>query len=250
MKQIQPNEIVGFFHGIDPASQNDYYTDVVHVLPQKPRTTTDNQAKEFKWIPYPVYIFRTRKIDPNEIIDLQIKIFNKFPPTFMTIDGSREEFLANSIKRKYGESRMEIMKFLNSGQSNVKFKLKQLGYAAIESGYEWPDIFQLEKTAPKQARLFKILKTEMLHEQVKYTRNQRVTFDAPIGKHNDLVHGWEMSLNSVMKFQERNLGYEKRQVTEGIAETIYDQIYEGYESEERESDAVYDREGISRLPFR
>jgi len=142
------------------------------------------------------------------------------------------------------------MKFLNSGQSNTKFKLKQLGYAAIEAGYEWPKIQELEKTAPKQARLFQILKTEMLHEQVKYTRNQRVTFDAPIGKHNDLVHGWEMSLNSVMKFQERNLGFEKRQTAEGIAETIYDKIYAGYDSEEHESDAIYDREGISRLPFR
>jgi len=65
-----------------------------------------------------------------------------------------------------------------------------------------------------------------------------------------LVHGWEMSLNSVMKFQERNLGYEKRQTSESIADTIYDKIYDGYSSEESESNAIYDREGISRLPFR
>jgi len=32
-----PMPIVGFFHGIDPATKGDYYTDFVHVLTEKPK---------------------------------------------------------------------------------------------------------------------------------------------------------------------------------------------------------------------
>jgi|SRR6185312_13117755 len=254
-KYNQPNKIQGFFHGIDPATKGDYYTDVVHLLTEKPRTTAIEQAKDYKWIPFLVDIVRLKKREPNDIMDIQVRLFNKYPPMRATIDSTREDFLSSALIRKYGETRIIPMKFANSGNSNTKFKLKQLGFAYIDAGYEWPDPILLEKKFPRFAKLLRILKKEMMMEQVKYTENNRVTFQHPVGKHNDLVHGWEMSLNSVMEFQKRNLGFEKRATSDANTyKTVAEDIYKNYsmpsEDEEEDDSAIYDRVGISRLPFR
>jgi hypothetical protein len=237
-KPIQPNKLAGFFHGIDPATQNDWYTDIIHLLTRKPHRIAGKTGAEYKWIPFMVGAMRMRKQDPNDMMDFQIKMFNKFPPTFITIDATREEFLSSAITRRYGESRVKALKFSNSGTSNTKFQLKQIGYSYIESGYEWPDTTVLERTQPKLAQIVRILQREMLHEQVKYTDNGRVTFTHPVGKHNDMVHGWEMSLYSVMEFQKKNLGFVKTQITtpgEKKARDIDDEI------ESRVNVPVYDQ---------
>jgi hypothetical protein len=210
-KPLQSNKIFGLFHGIDPATKNDYYTDVIHVLYEKPKSIAHKDASEFNWNPFLVKIARIKQknLDPNEILDMQIRIFNRYPPTYVTIDATREEFLSAALIRKYGQSRIKALKFSNSGTSNTKFGLKQLGYAYIKGGYEWPDIYRLEKTHPRYAKLIRILKKEMMSEQVEYTENGRITFNHPIGKHNDLVHAWEMSLDAVMQFQKKNLGFQK-----------------------------------------
>jgi hypothetical protein len=253
-KQIEyqlppPQEIVGFFHGIDTATQNDYYTDVVHVLPAKPKMI-NIEADRYKWLPYLVGIMRLKKMEPNEMIDTQIKYFNKFPPHRADIDSSREEFLVNALIRKYGETTIEPVKFLNAGTSNTKFQLKQIGYAYLHAGYQWPNEVALEDTHPRFAKLIRILKKEMIHEQVQYTSTGKITFNEPVGKHNDLVHGWELSLQAVMKFQERNLGYEKRSPEKSTeySNTIED-IYKDYPMEETLSDAVYDKVPGSNAMF-
>lgn len=211
VKKTQPNNLAGYFHGIDPATQDDYYTCVVHALMEKPRNLQFEPANVFKWTPYLVDAFRLKKRDPMEMTDIQVRIFNKYPPTFATIDSTREEFLSNAFIRKYGDTRIIPMKFGNVGQMNTKFKLKQIGYAYIEAGYDWPDPDTLEKHGfTRFARLVRILKKEMMLEQVDYTDTGRVTFKHPVGKHNDMVHGWEMSLNSVMEWQQRRLGFEKK----------------------------------------
>jgi len=153
---------------------------------------------------------RLKHYSPDELIDYQIEMFNKFPPTYVKIDSTREEFLANALVRKFGESTIIPVKFMNSGSSNTKFQLKQVGYNYLNSGYQWPNVTELEKTLPRFAKIIKILQKEMKHEQVEYTDSGRITFKHPVGKHNDLVHGWELSLDAVMEYQEKNLGYEKR----------------------------------------
>ena len=243
-------KIVGFFHGIDTATQNDYYTDVVHVLPQKaPRINED--ADRYKWLPYLVGIYRIGKREPNEIIDLQIQKFNKFPPFKCCIDATREMFLVNALTRKYGESIIEPVKFMNAGNSNTKFQLKQIGYAYLHSGYQWPDDIAIEKTHPRLAKLIRILKKEMLHEQMEYTPSGKITFNEPVGRHNDLVHGWELSLKAVMEFQQKNLGYEKRKPEHNEYSNIVDEIYKDYPTEEIISDKIYDQNpgGIGSMPY-
>jgi disulfide oxidoreductase YuzD len=242
LNEYQPKPIVGFFHGIDVASQNDYYTDVVHVLTEKPDLNPEIPEERFTWSPFLVGIMRVHHMEPDAITDLQIRMFNKFPPHLVHIDSSREEWLTNALIRKYGESKIIPVKFLNSGTSNVKFKLKQVGYSYLKSGYQWPDITQLEKVQPRFAKLIRILKKEMLHEQVKWTENERVTFNHPIGKHNDLVHGWELSLEAVMEFQQKNLGYEKRKIENQYFKQQYDEIYQDYPTEESASEEIYDRQ--------
>jgi len=161
------------------------------------------------------------------------------------IDSSREDFLANAYIRKYGESKIVQIKFTNSGSSNVKFKLKQVGYSYINSGYNWPNDVIIEKTHPRLAKLIRILKKEMMHEQIEHTPSGRITFKHPLGKHNDLVHGWELSLEAVMEFQQKNLGYQKRRVEEAAFQMTHQDIYADYPEEEDESDDVFDRIGKS-----
>lgn len=251
VKNAAQASIVGFFHGIDVASQNDYYVDTIHVLTSKPKILPTAPFERPIWIPFLAHIFRTHHRPPDEIIDIQIKLFNKFPPTIVKIDTSREDFLTNALVRKYGETTIIPVKFTNSGNSNTKFQLKQRGYSYLNAGYEWPDTNILEKTHPKFAKLIKILKKEMLHEQVKYTNNDRVTFDHPAGKHNDLVHGWELSLDAVMEFQQRNLGYEKQRPEKSKFQMQTDETYEDYPTEETLENETFDQigmGGINSLP--
>ncbi len=80
-----------------------------------------------------------------------------------------------------------------------------------------------------------------MHEQVEHTKNDRVTFNHPIGKHNDTVHGWELSLDAVMEFQQKNLGYQKRQINEEAFRATHEDIYKDYPEEEYVEDEIYDR---------
>ena len=245
---LQPNPIVGFFHGIDPATQGDYYTDIIHVLTEKPKLLNEEDPNRYKWLPFLIGIMRLKHRDPNEIIDLQVRSFNKYPPHIAKIDASREDFLTNALIRKYGETKIMPVKFLNSGQSNVKFHLKQVGYNYLNAGYSWPNDMIIEESQPRFAKLLRILKKEMMHEMVEYTANQRVTFKHPIGKHNDLVHGWELSLDAVMEFQQKNLGYEKRKIDNQAFKQTHDEIYKDYPTEEYEEDEIFDRiMGSNRL---
>ena len=218
-KKYQKHEetsVAGFFHGIDPASKNDYYTDIVHMLTSKPKLDVSQPENRFTWVPFLVGAMRLKHRDPNEIMDLQVKMFNKFPPNIVKIDSSREDFLANAMIRKYGEKTVFPVKFLNSGNSNTKYHLKQIGYSYIHAGYQWPNQLELEKTHPNLAKIIKILQIEMKHEQVTYTDSGRITFKHPINKHNDLVHGWELSLDAVMQYQQKQIGYEKMHFTQDI----------------------------------
>lgn len=255
-KIVQPNPIAGFFHGIDPATKGDYYTDVVHVLPAKPKMDLTKPGEKYKWVPYLCYIMRLKKMDPDDIIDHQIKIFNRFPPLFCKIDTSREDFLTNALQRKYGESKIMPVKFLNSGTSNTKFHLKQVGYSYIKAGYEWPNDITLEEHGYYRfAKLMRLLKKEMMHELVTKTDTGRISFGHPAGKHNDLVHGWELSLDAVMEFQQKNLGYEKRKNEQKAFDTMQGEIYndDAYDQVEKEAMGDYTElaQGGSafRLPY-
>ena len=243
--EYQPQPLAGFFHGIDPATKGDYYTDIVHVLTQKPMLTSPNSQDRYTWLPFLVGAMRLKHRSPDEIIDQQIKMFNKFPPTYVKIDSTREEFLSNALVRKFGESTIQPVKFMNSGSSNTKYQLKQVGYNYLNSGYQWPDVTELEIQLPRFAKIIKILQKEMKHEQVDFTDSGRVTFKHPIGKHNDLVHGWELSLAAVMEYQEKNLGYEKRKnknqlVTDQMKNDI-EEIEELDEFEKTFVGSIYDR---------
>ena len=161
------------------------------------------------------------------------------------IDASREIFVANGLIRKYGETKIIPVKFGNTGSTNTKFHLKQVGYSYINSGYQWPNYTKIETVNPSLAKLIKILKQEMMHEQVDYTETGRVTFKHPIGKNNDLVHGWELSLDAVMEFQQKNLGYEKRTIEPQLYPNAMVEAWRNREIEEEEDDIydvpIYDR---------
>jgi len=93
----------------------------------------------------------------------------------------------------------------------------------------------------------------MVHEQVEYTPSGRITFNEPVGKHNDLVHGWELSLKGVMEFQQKNLGYELRNPQQSEFAHSMDDIYKDYPTGDIDySDDIMDKfsgVGSSAIPF-
>ncbi len=125
----------------------------------------------------------------------------------------------------------------------------------MDYGYQWPDDSLIEKKMPRFAKLIRILKKEMVHEQVEYTNNGRITFNEPSNKHNDLVHGWELSLKGVMEFQQKNLGYELRKPQHQEYANSMQDIYKDYPTgdEDDGSDAILQKHGMgggsSTLPF-
>lgn len=233
-----------FFHGIDPATKGDYYADVVHFLPLKPNARKSNYDP-YSWRPFMVDIMRLRKRPPMQIVDLQIKQFNKFPPTRAVIDSSREDFLSAALVKRYGPTTVLPVKFGNVGTVNTKFKLKQIGYAYINAGYEWPDTNKLQSRFPRYAKLIKILKKEMMREIVTFTDTDRVTSKHPLGKHNDLVHGWEMSLQAVMEYQAPLLGVQKMEPTNEEFNETMQKIHEEEPEDDEYDVPVYDRVGSS-----
>lgn len=196
-------EIEGYVHGIDPASKNDYYADVIHVIPKITRLTDIKTVK-----PFLIDIFRIRHKAPTDILNLQIRFFNKYPPLRAVIDATREDFLADALCKKYGEPPFIRLNFTNT----VKFQLKQIGFSYLDSGYTFPDKFKLQKQFPRFAKLIDLLHTELKSEIVEFGEGDTVRVRHPLGKHNDLVHGWEMSLMGVTDFLKYRLATQKIQL--------------------------------------
>lgn len=190
-----------WFYGDDPARDRDFHGIVINGLPAR---------KTDKWLPRLRDVFRFQNRNYIETLEFLAKdLFKKMPPTRYTVDASNNPAYAELLERKLGTNKLVPLKFGNSGTTNTKYDLKVIGKQYIKLGYEFPDpdyLLRQRMVTPDKADLLRILKDEALREMAILTESDRISFEHPLGKHNDMVHAWEMSLKGVMEYQKNNFG--------------------------------------------
>ena len=190
-----------WFYGDDPARDKDFQGIVIEGLQSR---------KSGRWLPRLRDIYRFQHKNYLETLEfLANNLFKKMPPALYTVDASNNPAYAELLERKLGTNRVVPLKFGNSGTTNTKYDLKVIGKQYIKLGYEFPDpdyLLRERKITPEKAGLLRILKEEALREMAVLTESDRISFQHPLGKNNDMVHAWEMSLKGVMEYQKKNFG--------------------------------------------
>ncbi len=192
---IAPTWKTIWFYGIDPASTVDYFGVVIHGLPPPPRNDTPWQPRlaDLYRLPHGRY--------KDSLAFLVNTLFKQFPPFKLRIDITKAPYLGETILEMFGEQVVTAKNFSNVGNSNTKFEMKQVGMQFLTDGYTFPNHNKIREVNGHKADILLSLETEMLHEMTKMTSAGRLSFDSPSGKHNDLVHAWEMSLVEVIEYQ-------------------------------------------------
>lgn len=206
-----------WFPGIDPARDRDYLTVVINGLPA---------TRSSPWLPALRDIYRYKKKSLTGVLQWLVNdLFKKFPPTIGYVDETHDPTFAEVLVQRF-PNRLNPLRFGNAGATNTKLDLKLIGRDMLSNGYTFPDVGALlreNRIAADKAYLVTELKEEALREVTKLTTNDRITFDHPEGKHNDLVHAWEMSLKAVVEFQKKKgMGFSNDElITAGITEAQY-----------------------------
>lgn len=190
-----------WFYGDDPARDKDYHGIVINALPAR---------KTDKWLPKLRDLYRFQNKNYLETLEfLANNLFKKMPPTIYTVDASNNPAYAELLERKIGTNRLHPLKFGNSGTTNTKYDLKVISKQYMKLGYEYPDpdyLLRNRMITAEKADLLRILKDEALREMAVLTESDRISFEHPLGKHNDMIHAQEMSLKGVMEYQKNNFG--------------------------------------------
>ena len=184
-----------YFYGNDPARDQDYHSLVIHGLD----TSLPNPIPMLK----DVYRFKGRNY--LEFFSWMFtKVFKKMPVCKFYTDATRDPTFAELITNKLGSHTVNSFKFTQD--SKLKLKLTTRQY--LTQGYKFPDVDRLlreNRITADKAFLIREIKGEALREQMKPTSGDRVSFDHG-GAHNDLLHGFELSLQGVMDYQKHGFG--------------------------------------------
>lgn len=191
-----------YFYGVDPASQLDYCGIIIDCL--KPQRFVAGKT----WMPYLADLYRLQFKQYDQLLAFLFRnLFVKMPPTRLAVDITQNPYFGETLMKKLGETKVLHVKFSNAGNSNTKYEMKQLGYEYLQQGYKFPNPEVLQSQGlVKKAQLVRILQTEMKREQLKRTENNRITFNHPVGKHNDMVHAWELAKKALMNYQMTKVG--------------------------------------------
>lgn len=190
-----------YFYGDDPARDRDFHGIVINALPAR---------KTDRWLPRLRDLYRFQNRNYLETLEFLAKdLFKKMPPTRYTVDASNNPAYAELLETKLGTNKVVPLKFGNSGTTNTKYDLKVISKQYMKLGYEYPDpdyLLRNRLVTPEKAELIRILKDEALREMAILTESDRISFEHPLGKHNDMIHAQEMSLKGVMEYQKNNFG--------------------------------------------
>ncbi len=190
---VAPSWKTLWFYGIDPASTVDYFGVVIHGL---------GDPSETPWMPRLADLYRLPHGKYKDSLAFLVDVlFKKFPPFKLRIDITKAPYLGETVLDMFGEDIVMAKNFSNVGNSNTKFEMKQVGMQFLTDGYTFPNHNKIREVNRHKADILLSLETEMLHEMTKMTSAGRLSFDSPSGKHNDMVHAWEMSLVEVIEYQ-------------------------------------------------
>jgi len=206
------NRHVIYSWGNDPAKERDYHSFWVQAL-----DTSRNDA-----IPMPRDVYRFKKQDYLKLLDWLFAKFKKMPPTKFYTDATRDPTWAEILTTKLGSNVVNEYKFTQD--SKLKLKMTTLHY--LKAGYTFPDVDQLllqGKITGDKAEMIQKTKEEALAEQMKTTSGDKISFDHG-GEHNDLLHGFELSLQGVYDYQKSSFGITGADIAYGGESENYDNM--------------------------
>jgi len=179
-----------YIYGEDPASQNDFHVITIHELPE---IEIDNQT------PLPLLrdIYALNNTSFDKILDFHTDVlFKKFPPFYMVFDYTNERTFTDMMIRDFGDDRVEKVNF-TAGTSGTKKMLKDDGLSILKQGYTFPNPAGIKD--PVKSELVRELIEQLKHEEMNLTPSGRESFDHPIGRHNDMGIGWELSIHGCIQ---------------------------------------------------
>jgi hypothetical protein len=197
-----------YVYGLDAAETTDYFGIAVHDLNMSEYETVRGQKvpKAYR-LPKLVtlrafYNYRYPEVERILLHDL----FRRFPPAYLVYDYSNEKSFGERLVERFGKERVELLTF----SSAVKLQLKKDGTTILQMGYKFPRVDNLPYSAKGQPPQMSIrwlveeLIKQLHNEQMFPTKSgNKLTFDHPPGRHNDLAIAWELSVHGCLKFIDR-----------------------------------------------
>jgi len=184
----KPEPLPGkYIYGMDPASKADFFGIVIHKIPLKE-----------KGQPLMAQLVRLEAITHTSYLHifemLQRDLFEQYPPFYICLDYNTEKTISEILVRDYGKDHVEPMNFSN----DTKNRLKDDGLAILKQGYKFPN--PTVQQDQRQRKLLDDLIKQLHQEQMLQTPGGKITFDHPVGEHNDLAVAWELSVHGCLKF--------------------------------------------------
>ena len=186
------------FIGLDPAlggatGKGDFLGIAVHVLPKK-------KPLNRPWLPFLVKLFKLKAgsyktmwhnlTDPNGALYPYRSFYR------MQVDYTTEKMLGDFLESKFGETRVIKTPF-TKGESGSKMRLANSSLSFLKSGYAFPDHNLIED--PDERDNIRQLKKQIVNEELVLNPDGSAKFRHK-GPHNDLLHGWMLSLDECLKF--------------------------------------------------
>lgn len=184
-------------YGIDLASKDDFFAVVLNQLP--PYDSKIYKDDPSSYLPRLRTLRQYHRTDyPKMERMLKEELFKRFPPFYIVIDYTSEKTFTDNLVEKYKEERVEKINFNTAS----KKMLKEDGLNMMSQGYEFPNPEQLPNgnSMEQVKEWFRILDTQLRHEQVLSTKSNKISFDHPEGEHNDLAIAWELSAHGCLRY--------------------------------------------------
>lgn len=186
------------FIGLDPAlggatGKGDFLGISIHVLPRTKPVNTP-------WLPYLTKLFKLKADTYKTMWDNLTKPGGAIYPyrNFyrMQIDYTTEKTIGDFLEDKYGEDRVIKTPF-TKGESGSKMKIAKSSLTFLQSGYTFPDHNMIQD--PEERENIRQLKKQIVNEELVLNADGSVKFRHK-GPHNDLLHGWMLSLDECLTY--------------------------------------------------
>lgn len=186
------------FIGLDPAlggatGKGDFLGIAVHVLPKV-------RPVNVPWVPFLTKLFKLKsdnyKTMWNNLVNPDGVLYPYRSFYKMQVDYTTEKTLGDFLEDKFGESRVIKTPF-TKGETGSKMRIANSSLTFLKSGYALPDHNLIQD--PFERENIRQLKKQIVNEELILNPDGSVKFRHK-GPHNDLLHGWMLSLDECLKY--------------------------------------------------
>lgn len=197
--QIEDKEYRNIY-GIDLASKNDFFAVVLMQLP--PYISEIHKENPDSYLPrLRTLRHYTQTTYPKMMRMLRNELFKRFPPFYIVADYTSEKTFTDYLIEAYDKKNRKMIEPINFNNASKKM-LKEDGLNMMSQGFKFPNPEQIPSSPQTEVikEWFRILDTQLRHEQIITTKANNFTFDHPEGEHNDLAIAWELSAHGCLRF--------------------------------------------------